>query len=211
MSATHLIFRNASDIALGGAPLSPLETRVLHRGDFESALVDVLLRPIADPEEAAVEIKLRLGEGFLSSAGASVQGWKVICGFHDQDGRWQWVESQPTVAARWKRRSRSPSRRATSPPSCHTIKVSRSASTTRTEFPQSGSGSRSVRCPGSPAVRALPPRSARARVANTVWPIPSSVDHELKDSAHPRQVEHELCVSRMSRPSRDIYRIGRRS
>lgn len=89
-SAVDLIYGpTQAKISVGASALSPLADVTLKAADLAANKVSLTADPIADADDDAVKIQLKLDDAFLGTKdGASVKGWKVAVGYIDGAGQW---------------------------------------------------------------------------------------------------------------------------
>ena len=89
-SAVDLIYGATRDkITVGANKLSPLADVTIKTAEMAANKIALTAEPIADPNNDAVKIQLKLDDAFLGVAdGASVKGWKMSVGFQDASGKW---------------------------------------------------------------------------------------------------------------------------
>lgn len=89
-TAVDLIYGPTRDkITVGANKLSPLADVTIKTAEMAANKIALTAEPIADPNNDAVKVQLKLDDAFLGVAdGASVKGWKMSVGYQDAAGKW---------------------------------------------------------------------------------------------------------------------------
>ncbi|MBI1949652.1 MAG: hypothetical protein HYS27_28455 [Deltaproteobacteria bacterium] len=89
-AAVDLIYGPTRDkITVGANTLSPLADVTITTAQMAANKIALTAEPIADPNNDAVKVQLKLDDAFLGVAdGASVKGWKMSVGYQDAAGKW---------------------------------------------------------------------------------------------------------------------------